>query len=89
MATPAGQYAPNITPDATGIGGWTPAQMVTLLKTGVDDKGKPICGSMPVGPTGGYGKLTDEDARAIGVYLTTIPPVANAAANPDNEPACP
>ncbi len=44
---------------------------------------------MAVGPTGGYGKLTDDDARAIGLYLTTIPAVANAAADPSKEPACP
>jgi mono/diheme cytochrome c family protein len=89
MATPANQYAPNITPDATGIGGWSATQVVALLRTGIDDKGQPICGNMPVGPNGGYGKLTDADAHAIGVYLTTIPPVANTAADPDNEPACP
>jgi mono/diheme cytochrome c family protein len=89
MATPPNLYAPNITPDATGIADFTPAQIAALLKTGIDDEGKPICGNMPVGPTGGYGKLTDEDARAIGVYITTIPPVANAAADPDSNVACP
>jgi hypothetical protein len=73
----------------TGIAGWTPAQIVTLLKTGVDKAGHTICGPMAVGPAGGYGKLTDTDANAIGVYLTTIPAVANAAADPSTEPACP
>jgi mono/diheme cytochrome c family protein len=87
--TPANQYAPNITPDATGISAWTPAQIVTLLKTGVDNGGKKICGPMSVGPTGGYGKLTDLDATNIGVYLTTLPPIKNAAADPKNEPTCP
>ncbi len=62
--TPANQFAPNITPDATGIAGWTPANIVTLLKLGTDKTGKAICGPMAVGPAGGYGKLTDADARA-------------------------
>lgn len=87
--TPANQFAPNITPDATGIAGWTPSDIVTLLKTGKDKAAKAICGPMAVGPAGGYGKLTDEDARAIGVYLTTIPAVANGAADPSQEPTCP
>jgi len=87
--TPANQFAPNITPDATGIAGWKPADVLTLLKMGTDKAGKAICGPMAVGPTGGYGKLTDDDAHAIGLYLTTIPAVANAAADPSKEPACP
>jgi mono/diheme cytochrome c family protein len=87
--TPANQYAPNITPHATGIAGWTADDVVTLLKTGVAKGQSKFCGPMAVGPNGAYGKLTDADAHAIGVYITTIPAVANAAADPANEPACP
>jgi hypothetical protein len=44
---------------------------------------------MSVGPTGGYGKLTDEDATNIGVYITTLPPISNSAADPDANVAYP
>jgi mono/diheme cytochrome c family protein len=81
-------FAPNITPDVTGISGWTAADVATALKVGTNKAGTTLCGSMPSGSKG-YGGFTDADANAIGVYLTTIPPVSNAAANPSLEPACP
>jgi cytochrome c553 len=81
-------FAPNITPDVTGISGWTAADVATALKVGTNKAGTTLCGSMPAGSQG-YAGLTDADAHAIGVYLTTIPPVSNAPANPSLEPACP
>jgi cytochrome c553 len=81
-------FAPNITPDATGLSGWVPADIVTALKQGTNKAGATLCGSMPSAAKG-YGGFTDADAHAIGVYLTTIPAVANAAADPSLEPACP
>lgn len=81
-------FPPNITPDATGIMGWTAADVATALKAGTNKSGAALCGSMPWGSKG-YGGLTDADARAIGVYLTTIPGVSNSAADPSLEPACP
>ena len=67
----------NITPDKTGIQGVTAEQMRTLLVQGTDDEGDSVCPPMPVGPLGGFANLTDEDALAIGVYITTIAPVVN------------
>jgi cytochrome c553 len=81
-------FAPNITPDASGISGWTAADVATALKAGTNKAGTALCGSMPSG-TKGYGGLSDADAHAIGVYLTTIPGVSNAPAAPSLEPACP
>jgi cytochrome c553 len=81
-------FSPNITPDATGISGWTAADVVTALKLGTNKLNVTLCGSMPSG-TKGYGGMSDADAHAIGVYLTTIPALPNAAANPTLEPACP
>lgn len=81
-------FAPNLTPDATGLSGWTANDIATALKTGVNKDGLTLCGAMPAASKG-YGGLTDDDARAIGVYLTTIPGVANAAADYSTEPACP
>lgn len=85
---PAGYYAPNITPDATGITGWTADDIATFLRTGAAKGGVKVCGNMPVGPTGGYGGMTEADAHAIGVYLTNIPAVANSSADLSMEPAC-
>jgi len=84
--TPAMKYAPNITPDTTtGIGGWSADDVKTALKVGTDKAGVTLCGMMPSGAKG-YGNMTDADAYAIGVYLTTIPGVTKAG---PTQPACP
>lgn len=77
---PENIYTSNITPHADGIEGWTPAQMVTALKEGTDIDGEGLCPPMPFGmPV--YGGMTDADAEAIGVYLTTIAPMAGTIPN--------
>ena len=81
-------FGSNLTPDATGLTGWTAADVATALKAGTNKAGATLCGSMPAAAKG-YGGMTDADAHAIGVYLTTIPDVANAASAPSLEPACP
>ena len=81
-------FASNITPDVTGISGWTADEVATALKMGKNKANVTLCGSMPAGVKG-YGNLTDADAHAIGVYLTTIPAVSNGTADPTGEPACP
>jgi Cytochrome C oxidase, cbb3-type, subunit III len=82
-------FSSNITPDATsGIGGWTASDVANALKLGKNKANVTLCGSMPSAAKG-YGGMTDADAHAIGVYLTTIPALLNAAAAPTLEPACP
>lgn len=81
-------FAPNITPDTTGIAGWTADDVLTALKAGTNKAGVTLCGSMPSAAKG-YGGLSDADAHAIGVYLTTIPAVSKPSADPSLEPACP
>jgi mono/diheme cytochrome c family protein len=84
-------FGPNLTPDATtGLSGWNADDIATALKAGTAKGGATLCASssMPSGSKG-YGGMTDADAHAIGVYLTTIPAVTNANSNPSNEPACP
>ncbi|MFZ5896972.1 MAG: c-type cytochrome [Myxococcota bacterium] len=83
-STSGNVYPPNITPDATGIAGWSAADVASVLLTSLA-KGTttPIC-SMPR-----YAALTPEDALAIGNYLTTIPAVVNASADRTKLPACP
>ena len=86
--SPTAIFASNITPDATGIAGWTADDMVTVLKEGIDKAGETVCGSM-ANAVKGYAGMSDADAHAIGVYLTTIPPVSKPAAAPGLEPDCP
>ena len=82
-------FSSNITPDTlTGIGGWSAQDVANALKLGKDKANVTLCGSMPSAAKG-YGGLSDADALAIGVYLSTIPAVSNAAAEPSLEPACP
>ena len=81
-------WAPNLTPDATGIKTWTVDDVVRALKFGEDaDQGySKFCGPMPAGPMGAYGGITDSDARDIGHYLLSIPPVEHMVAG-DCQPA--
>lgn len=69
--------ASNLTPDAHGIAGWTPQQVKRALQEGINPQERQICPPMPSGPHGAYAGMHDEDALALGHYLTTIPPVDN------------
>jgi mono/diheme cytochrome c family protein len=67
----------NITPDATGIGGWTVNDVVQTLKTDQEKgTGNKLCAPMAGGPNG-FGGLADPDLTDIGQFLTTLPPIAN------------
>jgi mono/diheme cytochrome c family protein len=81
-------FAPNITPDTSGINGWSADDVVTALKLGRNKTNVTLCGSMPSAAKG-YVNMSDADAHAIGVYLTTIPAVSKPTADPSLEPACP
>jgi mono/diheme cytochrome c family protein len=87
-ANPNPIFASNLTPDDTGLLNWTAADVVTALKLGTNKAGVTLCGSMPSAGKG-YGGMSEADAHAIGVYLTTIPPISKPAAAPGLEPSCP
>lgn len=72
-------YGPNLTPDATGLSGWTDDQIVTALRTGVRPDGSHLAPAMP---WMGYAALTDDDALAIAAFLKTLPPVSNDVPGP-------
>jgi hypothetical protein len=68
--TSMGQSA-NITPDATGIMGWTAADVAAVVTTGkYKSNGNTMCGMRANG-------MTTADATDIGTYLLGIPAVAN------------
>jgi mono/diheme cytochrome c family protein len=69
--------ASNITPDvATGIGGWTDAQIIRALREGIRPDGR-VLG--PLMPFELYRRISDADAAAIVAYLRTVPAVSNAS----------
>jgi hypothetical protein len=69
-------YASNLTPDATGLEGWTEEMFVGAIRTGrhMGGTGRPV---LPPMPWQNLRKLRDEDLRSIWAYLRTIPPVKN------------
>jgi mono/diheme cytochrome c family protein len=69
-------YPPNLTPDAdTGLGGWSEADIIKSLRTGVRPDGRELA---PVMPWRSYSKMTDSDAQALASYLKSLKPVRNA-----------
>jgi len=82
---PAVVYSYNITPDPSGIGGWSPSGVVAAIQTGSTPSTPALCRPMPSGPIGGFGGMMAEDATDIGVYLTTIPPLPGGS----DIPHCP
>lgn len=74
---PDGEKVPNITPDQeTGIGSWSPKDVVRVLKTGQLPDGD-FVGSVMGEVVNGTSKLTDADREAIAAYLQSVPPIAN------------
>jgi mono/diheme cytochrome c family protein len=70
----------NITPDKeTGIGGWTPEQIVTAIQTGKRPDGRILAPTMP---WHAFAKLTADDALAIAAFLQGLNPVSNQVPGP-------
>ena len=76
-------YSYDVTPDPSGIASWTASDVARLLLEGTPPGGGALCRPMPSGPSGALGGLSLADAQAIGVYLTTLAPVAS-----DDIPSC-
>jgi len=78
LGLPALPVSKNLTSDATtGLGNWSAADIVKVLKMGIDKDGKGICPPMPVGPNGAFGHLKDQDAMDIANYIKSLPPAVN------------
>jgi mono/diheme cytochrome c family protein len=73
-------YGSNLTPDPeTGLGKWSPKQIVTALTTGVRPDGR---GLAPFMPWRSFSHLKPKDAQAIAAYLKSLPPVHNKVPGP-------
>ncbi|MBC8143954.1 MAG: c-type cytochrome [bacterium] len=73
-------YSRNITQDKThGIGDWSDAAIVGLLRTGITREGRFI----PM--MGGYSMMSDEDVHSIFAWLRSSDPRVAASAVPDRQ----
>ncbi len=82
---PDGELAPNITPDAdTGIGSWSPADLVWFLQMGLKPDGDDTQGLMSELIETGYSHLSEGDLEAIAVYIQSLPAIHNEVVPPEN-----
>lgn len=75
-------FAANLTPDSTGIGGWTEDQFSLALRHG---KSKGFASGrmlLPPMPWPNYAQLSDDDLHAIFSYLRSLKPVHNIVPQP-------
>lgn len=80
-------YAANLTPDATGLGSWTPETFIQAIRTGKHaGVGRDI---LPPMPWMGYALMTDDDLRAVFAYLKSLPPISNIVPAPVPPAAAP
>ncbi len=67
----------NLTPDSTGLGTWSIADIVAAVRTNTEKgTGRVFCSSHPGGPEL-FGRMETGDLQDIATYLHTLPPVAN------------
>ena len=72
----------NLTPDPTGLAGWTLAQLQTALSTGISPQGAAIRSPMPIL------RFTDPvETEAIYRYLQSVPPVSRTSSPRPASPA--
>ncbi|MGH7068669.1 MAG: c-type cytochrome [Acetobacteraceae bacterium] len=71
---------PNLTPDrSTGLGKWSPKEIVKALTTGVRPDGRILA---PIMPWPSFAHLSPEDALAIARYLKSLPSVVHQVPGP-------
>jgi len=67
----------NLTPDETGLKGWSVDDIVAALKTNTEKgTGRMFCNTHPGGPER-LGAMMDGDMKDIAIYLHSLPPVKN------------
>ncbi len=73
-------FAPNITSDAiSGVGGWREQEIVDYMRFGQVANKAQAAGPMAEGVDHSLRHLTEQDLKAIAVYLKTVPALHNAA----------
>ena len=65
----------NLTPDvATGIGDWSEEQFMTAMRSGLRPDGTVI---LPVMPWPSYNRWSEDDLRAVWLYLRSLEPIVH------------
>ena len=73
-------YPPNLTPDqATGLGTWSDAEIITAFTTGVRPDGRQLA---PIMSWMSYGHINADDATALVAYLRALKPVSHQVPGP-------
>lgn len=80
-----GWYAPNITPDKSGIGDWSGKEIVTYLKTGHVAGKAQAAGPMGEAVEHSFRYLSDDDLNAIAVWLKQVPAITTSVAEVSKE----
>jgi len=75
-------FAGNLTPHETGIGNWTEEQFANALRLGYYKGMKNTRMLLPLMPWQNYVGMSDEDVRAIFMYLKSIPAINNVVPAP-------
>lgn len=75
MATPLNDPAPNLTLHASGLAGWTLADLTRALREGVRPDGTTMSDAMP---WRNLGRMTDTEIAALWAYLSGLEPRASA-----------
>jgi mono/diheme cytochrome c family protein len=68
-------WVPNITPDETGLEGWTKADLVELLTSGLTPSGDSV-GSNMASVVRNIAEIPEPDRAAIAEYILSLPPRA-------------
>jgi mono/diheme cytochrome c family protein len=78
-------FAPNITPDAnSGVGAWSEGDLVSYMRTGHAAGKAQAAGPMAEAVDNSLRYLSDQDLKAVAMYLKSIPAVHDSA---DTRPA--
>lgn len=74
-------FTANLTPDQnTGLGIWTEDMFIKALRTGRHmGASREI---LPPMPWSNYGKMSDDDLKAVYAFLRTVPPIHNRVPDP-------
>ena len=72
-------FTSNLTPDPSGLEDYEQADIIRVMKEGVDKQGDGVCAPTHSGPSSPYAGVTDEDVTDIANYILSLPPVDNMA----------
>jgi len=76
---PASPPAPNLTPGGH-LGEWSQSDFFTAMRTGIEPDGEEMDAKFM--PWEGIGQMTDDELRALWLYLQSLPPLEDAIEEP-------